>query len=47
MLSKKYTVQIKSSEKMKEKKMIGSSQQGFTKGKSCLSNLITFNGLHL
>lgn len=47
MLSKQYTVQIKSSENMKEKMMIGSSQHGFTKRKSCLSNLITFDGLHL
>ena len=27
---------------MKVKKMIGSSQHGFTKSKSCLTNLLTF-----
>jgi len=27
---------------MKDKKVVGSNQHGFTNGKSCLSNLIAF-----
>lgn len=45
-LSEGYIAQIKSSENLK-KKVYDSSHHGFAKGKSCLSNSITLNGLNL
>lgn len=37
------TISWNTSRHMKDKKVIGSSQHGFNKGKSCLTDLITYD----